>query len=154
MSQQYHHMQIGWTLIVLVLAAVVAEIVLVVVLVPDSTLALSLSGALAAILAVTLVLFSTLTVTVDDSAVRLAFGMEVLRREVALDEIAAAAKVRNAWYSGWGVRIIPNGRVYNVGGLDAVELRLDSGRVVRLGSDEPDVLLMAVQSALAKRKPR
>jgi hypothetical protein len=154
MSHKYHHTQIGWTLIVLVLAAVVAEIVLVAVLVPGSTLALSLSGALAAILAVTLVLFSTLTVTVDAAAVRLAFGMEVLRREVPLDEIAEARKVRNAWYSGWGVRVIPNGRLYNVGGLDAVELRLDNGRVVRVGSDEPDVLLMAVQRALDGRKGR
>ncbi len=151
MSQQYRHTQVGWTIIVLVVAAVVAEILLVVVLAPGSTLALSLSGALAAILAVTLVLFSTLTVTVDDAAVRLAFGLEALRREVSLDQIAEARRVRNAWYSGWGVRVIPNGRLYNVGGLDAVELQLDNGRVVRVGTDEPDVLLAAVQRALRER---
>jgi hypothetical protein len=151
MSQQYRHTQVGWTIIVLVVAAVVAEILLVVVLAPGSTLALSLSGALAAILAVTLVLFSTLTVTVDDAAVRLAFGLEALRREVSLDQIAEARRVRNAWYSGWGVRVIPNGRLYNVGGLDAVELHLDNGRVVRVGTDEPDVLLAAVQRALRER---
>jgi hypothetical protein len=151
MSQQYRHTQVGWTIIVLVVAAVVAEILLVVVLAPGSTLALSLSGALAAILAVTLVLFSTLTVTVDGAAVRLAFGLEALRREVSLDQIAEARRVRNAWYSGWGVRVIPNGRLYNVGGLDAVELHLDNGRVVRVGTDEPDVLLAAVQRALRER---
>jgi hypothetical protein len=151
MSQQYRHTQVGWTIIVLVVAAVVAEILLVVVLAPGSTLALSLSGALAAILAVTLILFSTLTVTVDDGAVRLAFGLEALRREVSLDQIAEARRVRNAWYSGWGVRVIPNGRLYNVGGLDAVELQLDNGRVVRVGTDEPDVLLAAVQRALRER---
>jgi hypothetical protein len=151
MSQQYRHTQVGWTIIVLVVAAVVAEILLVVVLAPGSTLALSLSGALAAILAVTLVLFSTLTVTVDAAAVRLAFGLEALRREVSLDQIAEARRVRNAWYSGWGVRVIPNGRLYNVGGLDAVELHLDNGRVVRVGTDEPDVLLAAVQRALRER---
>jgi hypothetical protein len=151
MSQQYRHTQVGWTIIVLVVAAVVAEILLVVVLAPGSTFALSLSGALAAILAVTLVLFSTLTVTVDAAAVRLAFGLEALRREVSLDQIAEARRVRNAWYSGWGVRVIPNGRLYNVGGLDAVELHLDNGRVVRVGTDEPDVLLAAVQRALRER---
>jgi len=152
MSEQYRHTQIGWTLIVLVAAAVVAEIVLVVVLDASGTLALSLSGALVAVLAVMLVLFSTLTVTVDGDAVRLAFGMQVLRREVALDEITAARRVRNAWYAGWGVRVIPNGRLYNVGGLDAVELELDNGRVVRVGTDEPDSLLAAVQRALGERR--
>ena len=124
------------------------------VLAPDSALALSLSGGLAAILAVVLVLFSTLTVTVDDVAVRLAFGLESLRREVRLDEITMARRVRNAWYAGWGVRIIPRGRLYNVGGLDAVELVLDSGRVVRIGTDEPDALLAAVQRAAGPGGPR
>jgi hypothetical protein len=153
MSERYRHTQVGWTLIVLVAAAVVAEIVLVIVLAPESALALSLSGGLAAILAVLLVLFSTLTVTVDDVAVRLAFGLESLRREVLLDEIAEVRRARNAWWAGWGVRVIPNGRLYNVGGLDAVELELDSGRVVRIGTDEPDALLAAVKQTMRRSRP-
>jgi hypothetical protein len=113
--------------------------------------ALALSGAVAAVLAVFLAIFSTLTVTVDDRAVRLSFGLDVLRREVLLDEIAAARRVRNSWVAGWGVRVIPGGRLYNVGGLDAVELELENGRIVRVGTDEPDALLAAVQRALGIR---
>lgn len=151
-SEHYRHMQIGWTLIVLVVAVVVAEVVLVIVLAPGSPFALALSGALAAILAVVLVLFSTLTVTVDDVAVRLAFGLDLLRREIPLDAVVRARKLRNAWWAGWGTRVITNGRLYSVGGLDAVELELDTGRVVRVGTDEPDELLAAVRRAT--RLPR
>lgn len=151
MSEQYRHTQVGWTIVVLVGAAVVLEVVVAALLASQSTFALALSGAVAAVLAVVLALFSTLTVTVDDVAVRLAFGFEVLRREVRLDEVVAARRVRNSWVSGWGVRVIPRGRLYNVGGLDAVELELDSGRVVRVGTDEPDALLVAVQRALRTR---
>ena len=149
MSGLYRHTQTGWTIIALIGAAIVVEVIIAAVVASENTVALALSGAVAAVLAVVLALFSTLTVTVDDTAVHLSFGLGVLRREVHLDEIVAARAVRNSWIAGWGVRVIPHGRLYNVGGFDAVELQLDSGRVVRVGTDEPAALLAAVQRALA-----
>ena len=152
MNERYRHTQVGWTLIVLVVAVVLAELTIVAFSAPQGTLALALSGALVAVVAVMLALFSTLTVIVDDQAVRLWFGFGSLRREVMLGDVTVARKVRNHWYSGWGVRIIPRGRLYNVGGLDAVELELDDGRVVRVGTDQPDALLAVVQAALEVKK--
>jgi hypothetical protein len=35
--------------------------------------------------------------------------------------------------------------LYNVGGLDAVEITLASGRMLRIGSDEPNALAAALQ---------
>jgi len=93
-------------------------------------------------------LFATLTVVVDDRTVSLSFGLGSLRREVVLADVNAARKVRDHWYDGWGVRIIPRGRLYNVGGLDAVELEMENGRVVRIGTDQPDALLAAINAAL------
>jgi hypothetical protein len=154
MNERYRHTQIGWTLIVLVVAVVLAELTIVAFSSPPGTLALALSGALVAVVAVMLALFSTITVVVDDRAVRLWFGLRSLRREVMLSDVTAARKVRNHWYAGWGVRIIPRGRLYNVGGLDAVELEMDNGRVVRVGTDQPDALLAAVNAALEAQEGR
>jgi hypothetical protein len=154
MKELYRHTQVGWTLIVLVVAVVLAELTIVAFGAPQRTLALALSGALVAVVAVMLALFSTLTVAVDDRAVRLWFGLGSLRREVMLADVTYARKVRNHWYAGWGVRIIPRGRLYNVGGLDAVELEMDNGRVVRVGTDQPDALLAAVNAALDRKEGR
>jgi hypothetical protein len=148
MKERYRHTQVAWTLIVLVVAVVLAELTLVAFSAPQSTLALALAGALVAVVAVMLALFSTLTVVVDDRTVSLSFGLGSLRRDVMLADIAVVRKVRNHWYDGWGVRVIPRGRLYNVGGLDAVELEMDNGRVVRVGTDQPDGLLAAVKAAL------
>ena len=52
--------------------------------------------------------------------------------------------MRNKWWYGWGLRWIPGGSMYNVWGFDAVELELRSGKVFRIGSDEPDALLAAL----------
>jgi hypothetical protein len=154
MSERYRHTQLAWTLIVLVVAVVLAELTIVTFSAPQGTLSLALSGAVVAVAAVMLALFSTLTVVVDDRAVRLWFGLGPLRREVMLADVTSARKVRNHWYAGWGVRIIPRGRLYNVGGMDAVELEMDNGRVVRVGTDQPDALLAAVDAALDRKEGR
>jgi len=148
MNERYRHTQTAWMLIVVIVAVVLAELTIVAFSAPQDTVSLALSGAVVAVAAVMLALFSTLTVVVDDRALRLWFGLGSLRREVMLDEVTAARKVRNSWHAGWGVRAIPGGRVYNVGGRDAVELELDNGRVVRVGTDQPDALLAALKSAL------
>jgi hypothetical protein len=154
MNERYRHTQIAWTLIVLVAAVVLAELAIVTFGAPQGTLSLALSGAVVAVAVVMLALFSTLTVMVDDRAVRLWFGFGSLRREVMLADVTAARKVRNHWYAGWGVRVIPGGRLYNVGGLDAVELEMDTGRVVRVGTDQPGALLAAVTAALDTKEGR
>ena len=43
--------------------------------------------------------------------------------------------------------VIRNGWLYNVSGFDAVELELASGKLCRIGTDEPGRLLHAIEQA-------
>jgi len=101
----------------------------------------------AGLMGLILVLFGTMTVSVDDSAVEVRFGIGVIRKRVYLADIEACRIVRNPWYYGWGIHFIPGGILYNASGLSAVELQLMSGRLVRIGSGEPDVLAAALRHA-------
>jgi|GEM_PF-5876479 len=94
-------------------------------------------------------LLSSLTVEVDDHEVRAAFGGGLLRRSVPVASIEAAQVVRVPWYYGWGARLTLHGWLYRVWGTEAVELRLDSGRTLTIGTDQPYLLRSAVLSALA-----
>ena len=96
-----------------------------------------------------LVAFSNLQVVVDDEALVLRFKPGFVSRRLPLSEIESCAVVSNRWYWGWGVRLTPHGTLYNVGGSRAVEVRLQSGRRVRVGSDEPERLAEAVRAGLA-----
>jgi len=154
MNERYRHRQTAWLLIVVIVAVVLAELTIVTFSAPQDTVSLALSGTVVAVAVVMLALFSTLTVVVDDWAVRLWFGLGSLRRDVVLADVTAARRVRNSWHAGWGLRAIPGGRLYNVGGRDAVELELDDGRVVRIGTDQPDALLAAVKAALDTKERR
>ncbi len=92
------------------------------------------------------VLFSSLTVEVSDNEVRWHFGPGLWSYRLPLDEISDVAVVRNHWWNGWGVRMASGFRLYNVSGLDAVELRLKSNEVRRIGTDDPQGLADALRS--------
>ncbi len=143
MPTLYRRRQFG-TLVVVVLAAAIALIVI-----QSAHLGWHPATiAVTAILAACLALFHSLTVEVDGERLLLRFGVGLVARRIPLAEIRGAAPVRNAWYYGWGVRSTPHGWLYNVSGLDAVELSLAGGRRVRIGTDRPRELAAAVSAAL------
>jgi len=98
-------------------------------------------------LAVGAVLFSSLTVRVTDEALCFYFGPGFWTRRIPLDAIEAAEPVRNAAWYGWGIRYTSRGWLYNVSGLEAVELTVrDEGRL-RIGTDEPERLAQVLERA-------
>jgi hypothetical protein len=72
------------------------------------------------------------------------------QNEAALDDIETVALVRNHWWNGFGIRTAPGLRLYNVSGLDAVELRLRSNDIRRIGTDDPRDLAGALKAAAAR----
>ena len=87
-----------------------------------------------------------LTVVVDARTVTASFGWGWPRRTIDRAEIESAARVRNSWWHGWGIRKVSRGWMYNNAGRDAIELSLRSGRVFRIGTDQPAELLAAITS--------
>ena len=57
-------------------------------------------------------------------------------------------QVRNSWIQGWGVRKVTRGWMYNVWGLDAVEIELNSDEVFRIGTDDADALQAAISLSI------
>jgi hypothetical protein len=90
-------------------------------------------------------LFSSLTVIVDGSELRWYFGPGVWNYQMELSDIKAARVVRNSWLNGFGIRVGRGFRLYNVSGLDAVELQLKDGEVRRIGTDDVAGLAAALQ---------
>ena len=102
------------------------------------------------LVAVVVMLFGALTVEVDDTTIRLRFGVGLIRKTFSLADVASCRPVRNPGWWGWGIRLIPGGWLYNVSGLDAVELVLKNGKTFRIGTDEPQVLKDFIQVKLNK----
>jgi len=97
--------------------------------------------------ALVMLLFGWLTVEVAGGVVRLRFGTGPIGRSFELSEIREVQCVRNHWYWGWGIRWFGRGWLFNVSGLDAVEIVMSSGKVYRIGTDEPKRLARAIDEA-------
>jgi hypothetical protein len=65
-----------------------------------------------------------------------------------VSRITDARPVRNPWYYGLGIHYTSDGWVFNVAGLDAVEIVLENGRKIRIGTDEPERLAAAIHQAM------
>lgn len=92
--------------------------------------------------------FRSLTVVIDDYELRLEFGDGVIKKSFPLSEIANCKAVRTTPLQGWGIHWTGAGWLYNVYGLDAVELSLNNGKKAYIGTDEPDKLAAAVDGRL------
>jgi hypothetical protein len=90
-------------------------------------------------------LFWGLTVEVNKDVVRLYFGFGIIHRSILRQHISMVTQVRNRWWWGFGIRWTPHGWMWNMSGLDAVELTYHNGKKFRIGTDEPEILLEALK---------
>tara|TARA_B100001146_G_scaffold20425_1_gene15707 strand:- start:1356 stop:1880 length:525 start_codon:yes stop_codon:yes gene_type:complete len=94
-----------------------------------------------------LLLFCSLRVEVSREYLKVCFGLGLIRRSFEIIEIVDAYPVRNKWYWGLGIRLTPHGWLYNIQGLDAVEIVMRSSEKYRIGTPEPEELARALQNA-------
>lgn len=88
---------------------------------------------------------SALRVTVTPTELQLRWRLGWPLRLFDRSEIQRAEAVRNKWWYGWGIRRVPSGWMWNVWGLDAVEILLTNGKRFRIGTDDPDGLTAALR---------
>lgn len=143
MNRIYEHTQIGYTTLALLITGIAAV-----------TFWLVVSGftwagfVLLVVLDLSLIVFSTLTVELKDGGLELTFGPGIYHRRIDLREVRDCFVARNPWFSGWGIRWFPGGRLYNISGTQAVVLTMQNGKQYRIGTDEPQRLLLAIRQAM------
>lgn len=144
----YKHVQWGWTwLLYLIFSTVMTVVVIVGVGESEDDEAVWVTVATVVFLVVlffVVLAFSRLEVTVDAENVTAAFGYGSPKKVVAHIDVVAVREVRNNWWQGLGVRNISNGWMYNIWGLDAVELELADGKVFRIGTNDSERLTAAL----------
>lgn len=139
----YKHLQIGYVIIVgLGVAVLIASAIGFVTHAGTPTVIID------AILLISAVLFCTLNIEIANGRLGWRFGPGLIRKSVALSEIEHVEQVPVLWWHGWGIHLTGHGWLYNVSGWDAVEVRLKSGKQFRLGTDEPQRLVEALQRSI------
>lgn len=143
MVKRYEHRQAGH----LVTTALAAAVVLVGVILVITGFNWIGIGVLVIITAA-LVLFSSLTVVIREEEIEVRFGPGLIRKRFKLTEIESCRVVKNPWYYGWGIRLTPQGTLFRVSGLYAVEIKLKTGKNYLIGTDVPQELEETIKQAI------
>lgn len=108
-------------------------------------------SALSVIFLFCLVTFCQLTIHVSSNAVSFKFGLGIWGKSYPMETISSCEVVKNSFYMGIGIKMIPNGWLYNVSGLSAIELKFkNKNSVVRIGTNKPDEVCEAIHAFLGE----
>jgi len=137
---RYRHTQIGWAVIVAMALSMILIVVLLFLYEFNWT-----PVAVLGVLGICTFLFASLTVEIDEEYLSVRFGPGIIRKTIPLRHIMEYQQVRSQWYNGWGIRRISGGWMFNVSGLDAVELLLQDGTKFRIGTNDGQGLVRALE---------
>jgi len=144
MIKHYEHTQVGYFIIVAIVAAMVAIGIIL------ATTGVNLIAiAVLVVLAVVLILFHSLSVVINEEELVAQFGPGAIRKRFRLNEIESCQAVRIPWYYGWGIRLTPQGMVFRVSGFHAVQIKLITGKKYLIGTDVPQELEEAIRQNIS-----
>lgn len=110
-----------------------------------------LLGVVAGVLILLSFSFQHLTVEDEGDRLRARFGpIPLFQTSVRYEDITDVRAARSSLLDGWGIHWVPGrGWTYNLWGFGCVELRRH-GRILRIGTDEPEELAAFVNSRIRR----
>jgi len=92
-------------------------------------------------------------IEIDEFEISFKFGIGLFKRNYQISNLTSCTSVRNSLFSGFGIRRISNGWLYNVSGFKGVELRfVDKKNIIRIGTTRPDEISNIVTNLIGKNK--
>ena len=138
---KYQHTQFAYLIVVFMAIIVLPALLLAGFSQPTQSWP---AGVVAILLVLFTWLFSSLKIEVNEENLVFWFGPGWWRKVIPLQEVTGCRSVKNPWWYGWGIHLTPRGWIYNVSGFQGVEITLVSGKTLRLGTDEPQALVRAI----------
>jgi hypothetical protein len=137
----YQHKQIAWVILALLLWIFSFTLLSIYALGPINGLLL-----FAGFVLLVAVLFHGMTIKISDKRIKWGFAFGWFGQNLALDEIVECRSVTNSWHHGIGLKISHDGWVYSAHGFKAVELTLKDETKIRLGTNDQQGLLAALEA--------
>jgi hypothetical protein len=102
-------------------------------------------------LLICLLIFYKLTIEIDDTHLSFSLGNGMIKKKYALKDIEACKPVKNPLLYGIGIRLTPDGWLYNVSGQYSIELTFKNKKSkIRIGTDKPEEVSETINKLLNK----
>ena len=132
---KYTEKQIGWIVIVPILGILVLLLISYINQWGNNPISYSGLLIISLILIISLLLFFQMKTSIDNEQIQISFGIGLIKKTIAIQNIEQIEVVRNKWIDGLGIRKIKNGWLYNIQGLNAIELKMKNSKsIIRIGT--------------------
>ncbi|NQU82011.1 MAG: hypothetical protein HQ543_10865 [Bacteroidetes bacterium] len=146
---KYTERQIGWTVIVPALGILVLLLIFYINQWGNNPISYPGLLIMSTIFIISLLLFFQMRTSVDNEKIRISYGIGLIKKIIDIHNIERIEIVRNKWYYGLGIRIIKNGWLYNIQGLNAIELKLKNSKsIIRIGTVDNKKLKKEIESKI------
>ena len=106
---------------------------------------------LSLIMIVALLFFYKITIEIDDAFISFKLGIGWFGRKYRIDNLISCKSVKNSIWYGMGARLLPNGWLFNVSGLKAIELSFKNKKsIIRIGTNKPEEIAEIVTTLINK----
>tara|TARA_R110002049_G_scaffold246847_5_gene420958 strand:+ start:4351 stop:4749 length:399 start_codon:yes stop_codon:yes gene_type:complete len=98
-------------------------------------------------IAVIFLLFYRLKVKVQNKTLKIYYEIGLIHFTFKMDEITKVESIKTPWYYGYGIRLTPDGWLYNAHGSQALEIKYmykGKNKSVMIGTPEPEELKKAL----------
>ena len=96
-----------------------------------------------------IVLFYKLTIIADERAIRIVYGIGLVKRTIRPDRILNTKVIKLPWYTGIGIRLTPYGWLYSINGFKSVKIEFETNgrdKTILIGTSEPEELKRAIDN--------
>lgn len=137
----YVERQYAWLIITLTVASAIIIFILYYLQIGRTPLTTNQFLLFMALLIVILLNFYQMKTVVSDQQIELRYGVGLIRRTIAMDDIIDPICVKNKWYHGAGIRQMQGGKLYSLNFTSAVEVHYRFRKFfIRIGSSDPQRL--------------
>jgi len=132
---KYVEEQVGWWIFLAFIPIIFIVMFFYILNIGKQTMPLLILVLLICVFIITTLLFYKLSIKLDDKYLIISFGIGLFKKKIKISDIKDVKKIKTKWYTGWGIRIVKNGILYNIQGLYAVELTFkDKKSIVQIGT--------------------
>lgn len=150
--KDYKEFQFGWILFVFMIPMQIMVAYFYYNDIGDRPLETSVFWVINLIIFLICLLFYGMTTKLKTDTISLAYGIGLVRRRIQLNKIKSIEIVKNPWYYGRGIRLIPKGVLYSIQGSDGIELKFNhTDRLVRIGTKDPMKLKQEIEKRLSAK---
>ncbi len=146
--------QFGTNTVIGMLTMVIFSLIMLFVIGIDNSPMRGIFVVLAVSLLIGMLFFYKLTIYINETYISFKLGIGLFSKKYLIADLKSCKPVKNDALFGIGIHLIPNAMLYNVSGLQAIELTFKNQKTkVRIGTNEPEEIASIISKMIENEKP-